>query len=241
MIIARAVKLDKIDRFTRLFPHFLGSREICILKGTCSILNGNEPPYVKSGFIPLFCIDGDGSFRVIGRTIERRLLPPLLWDLSGRNICAMESIVDKVAGVVEPAIEAEGYLLVDLEFIGGSSGGTLRFFIDKPEGGVSLDDCEQVSRLVSPLLDVENIIESRYFLEVSSPGINRRIRKKNDFEKYVGAKVKIHLRSPQEGRKKITGTIEGVENGDVIVGEETAAKHMRVALANILRANLQVL
>jgi len=131
----------------------------------------------------------------------------------------MESIAERVAEVAEPAIQAEGYLLVDVEFISSAAGGTLRLFIDKPEGAISLTDCEQVSRLVSPLLDVENVIEGRYFLEVSSPGINRRIRKKTDFEKYAGSKVKIYLRSPQDGRKKITGIIEGVEGDDVVLSE----------------------
>jgi ribosome maturation factor RimP len=153
----------------------------------------------------------------------------------------MNTIVDKVAEVVEPAIEAEGYLLVDLEFISTPGAGTLRVFIDKPEEGITLDDCEQVSRLISPLLDVENVISGRYFLEVSSPGINRRIRKRSDFEKFIGTKIKIHLRSPQNGRKNITGTIEGIDGSDVLVSEDPAQPHKRVALANISRANLQIL
>jgi ribosome maturation factor RimP len=155
----------------------------------------------------------------------------------------MESIAERVAGIAEPLIQAEGYLLVDVEFIGSPGGGTLRLFIDRPEGGIGLEDCERVSRLLSPLLDVENVIEGRYFLEVSSPGVNRRIRKKSDFEKYTGSKVKIHLRSPQDGRKKITGIIEGVEGDDVVLSESQAIAQQprRISLANILRANLQIL
>jgi ribosome maturation factor RimP len=154
---------------------------------------------------------------------------------------AMESIVDRITEVVEPAVEAEGYLLVDVEFTGSQNGGTLRLFVDKPEGGISLADCEQISRVLSPLLDVENIIEGRYFLEISSPGINRRIKKKGDFERFVGAKVKIHLRSPQEGRRKVTGTIAGVEGGDIVLSEDPATPLRRVPLANIARANLQIM
>lgn len=156
----------------------------------------------------------------------------------------MESIGEKVSGVVEPAIAAEGYLLVDIEFVGSPGGGTLRLFIDKPEGGITVEDCEQVSRIVSPLLDVENIIEGRYYLEVSSPGINRRIRKKSDFERFCGEKVKIYLRSPQDGRKKITGIIDGVEDDAVVVSEERAKPERQrkvIPLSNILRANLQIL
>lgn len=146
-----------------------------------------------------------------------------------------------MAEVIEPAINTEGYVLVDIEFISSPSGGTLRLFIDKPDGGITLDDCEQVSRLLSPLLDVENIIQGRYFLEVSSPGINRRIRKKGDFEKFAGKKVKIHLRSPQDGRRKITGIIEGVEGSEVLISEDPAKPNRRVPLANISRANLQIM
>jgi len=153
----------------------------------------------------------------------------------------IESIVDRITDVVEPAVVAEGYLLVDVEFTGSPNGGTLRLFVDKPEGRISLADCEQISRVLSPLLDVENIIEGRYFLEVSSPGINRRIRKKDDFERFVGTKVKIHLRSPQDGRKKVTGTIAGVEGGEVVLSEDPVKPMRRVALANIARANLQIM
>jgi ribosome maturation factor RimP len=155
----------------------------------------------------------------------------------------MESTAYKVLKIVEPAIEAEGYNLVDMEF--GQDGGRciLRIFIDKTEGGITHEDCEKVSSLVSPMLDVENVMEERYFLEVSSPGINRRIRKKADFERFAGTKVKIFLRSPVGGHKKITGIIEGVENDEVVIRSEKPDSEnvKRVPLAAIGRANLQIL
>ncbi len=155
----------------------------------------------------------------------------------------MEPIVDRIARVVEPAIEAEGYHLVDLEYRGDGGSGVLRLFIDRPEGGVTLEDCEKISQLVSPMLDVENIIQGRYFLEVSSPGINRRIRKKADFERFIGSKVKIHVSPPVEGHKSITGVIESVEAEEVLVKDERAGsqKVARVPLGRITRANLQVI
>ncbi|MBI5118091.1 ribosome maturation factor RimP [Candidatus Poribacteria bacterium] len=155
----------------------------------------------------------------------------------------MESIADKVLKTVEPAIEAEGYTLVDMEL--GREGGQciLRIFIDKAEGGITHEDCERVSTLVSPMLDVENVIEERYFLEVSSPGINRRIKKKADFERFAGMKVKIFLRSPVDGHKKVTGIIESVESDEVVIRNEKAGSEnvKRVPLAAIGRANLQIL
>lgn len=154
----------------------------------------------------------------------------------------MESTCERVAQVVEPAIEAEGYVLVDVELKGGG-GRTLRLFVDKPDEGMTLEDCQRVSKLLSPLLDVEDVVEGRYFLEVSSPGVNRRIRKREDFERFTGSKVKILTRSPVDGRRKFTGTIEGVENREVLVrtGSSKAEQTYSIPLAAIETANLQVL
>jgi ribosome maturation factor RimP len=155
----------------------------------------------------------------------------------------MESLSERVTHVVEPAIEAEGYALVDVELKGEGGGRVLRLFIDKPDGSITLDDCQAVSELVNPILDVENVVEGRYYLEVSSPGINRRIKKQADFERFIGNKVKIHLLSPVNGRRKVTGVIEDVKDGEVIVqsGRSATEEPSRVPLAAIDRANLQVL
>ena len=157
----------------------------------------------------------------------------------------MESTCERVAQVVEPAIEAEGYALVDIELKGGDGGRVLRLFIDKPEGeegGITLDDCQRVSVLVNPLLDVEDTIEGRYFLEVSSPGVNRRIRKREDFERFAGSKVKIRTRSPMSGRRNFTGIIESVEGDDVLLRDDASGSEQinRIPLSVIERANLQV-
>ena len=155
----------------------------------------------------------------------------------------VEPAAESIARIVEPAIEAEGYSLVDLELRRDTGGRVLRLFVDKPGGSVTLDDCQQVSQLLSPMLDVEGLVKGRYFLEVSSPGINRRIKKKSDFERFTGSKVKIHLRSRVDGRRKITGTIEGVEGGEVVVCDEHSGTRRlsRIPLAAITRANLQMI
>ena len=156
----------------------------------------------------------------------------------------MESIAERVTQIVEPAIEAEGYTLVDVEIKGAEGGRVLRFFIDKPDGGITAGNCQQVSRLLGPMLDVENIVEGRYYLEVSSPGVNRRIKKREDFERFIGSRVKIQTRSPVDGRRKFTGAIEGVDGGDVVVsGDASGGKTLisRIPLAAIDRANLQVM
>jgi ribosome maturation factor RimP len=155
----------------------------------------------------------------------------------------MDSTTEYVAELVEPAIEAEGYSLVDVELKGKGQGRILRLFIDKADGDITLDDCQQVSELLSPMLDVEGAIDGRYFLEVSSPGINRRIKKKADFEKFAGSKIKISMRSPLDGRRQFTGTLEGVENDDVLVRDNRSGHEgmSRIPLAAIDKANLQII
>ncbi len=155
----------------------------------------------------------------------------------------MESTCEKVAQIVEPAIEAEGYELVDIELKGGPGSRTLRLFIDRPNVGITVDDCSLISRLVNPLLDVEDVVEGRYFLEVSSPGVNRRVRKEKDFERFAGDTVRIETLSPVDGRRKFTGTIEGVEKGEVLVrtGSSKSGRTYRIPLEVIGRANLRAL
>lgn len=155
----------------------------------------------------------------------------------------MDASAQRVADTLEPAIESEGYTLVDVELKGKGGSRVLRLFIDKPDGGITLDDCQKVSELVSPVLDVEDVVEGRYYLEVSSPGINRRIRKKTDFERFVANTVTIHARSPVDGRRKITGVIEGVEDAEVLIRYDRSGveKISRVPLAVIDRANLKLI
>ena len=155
----------------------------------------------------------------------------------------MDLSAQTAARAIEPAVEDVGYTLVDVELKGKGRGRVLRLFIDKPDGGITLDDCQTVSQLISPMLDVEGVVEGQYYLEVSSPGINRRIRKKADFEKFTETEVKIHASSPVDGRRKITGVIQGVDGSDVLIRSKSkgSEKISRVPLAVIDKANLQII
>lgn len=155
----------------------------------------------------------------------------------------MDSTTERIVQLVQPAIEAEGYALVDVELKGKGGSRVLRLFIDKAQGGITLDDCQNVSEFLSPMLDVEDIIEGRYYLEISSPGINRRIKKKADFERFTGNKVRIQMRSPLDGRWQMTGTLKGVEDNDVLVRDDHSGSEgiSRVPLDAIEKANLQVI
>ncbi|HET7174917.1 MAG TPA: ribosome maturation factor RimP [Gammaproteobacteria bacterium] len=133
--------------------------------------------------------------------------------------------------LLEPAIEALGYELVELEF----PPHLLRIYIDR-EGGVTVDDCEVVSRQVSAVLDVEDPIPGAYTLEVSSPGLDRPLRKEADFARFAGERAKVELVLPKDGRRRFTGTLKGCEAGEVLI-EVDGADH-RLPLADIDKARL---
>ena len=117
---------------------------------------------------------------------------------------------ERLISLLEGPIEALGYELVELEF----PPRLLRVYIDR-EGGVTVDDCEAVSRQVSAVLDVEDPIPGAYTLEVSSPGLDRPLRKAADFARFAGEQAKIELELPIDGRRRFAGTLKGCEAGEV--------------------------
>lgn len=117
----------------------------------------------------------------------------------------------RVAGIVEPVIENLGFRLVRVKMIGSA----LQIMAERPDGTFSIDDCEAVSRAVSPILDVEDPISSRYHLEVSSPGIDRPLVRPQDFESWAGHEAKIEMAHPVAGRKRFKGALEGYAEGEV--------------------------
>lgn len=144
-------------------------------------------------------------------------------------------IFRQVEEISESLVVSEGMELVDLEYRREGPRWMLRLFIDK-EGGVTVDDCARISRELGDLLDVKDLIPQAYVLEVSSPGLNRRIRKKKDFSRFAGKKVQLLLVAPKDGRRKIVGDLIGVEGEEVIVtGTEG---RFSVALEDIAKANL---
>ncbi len=132
---------------------------------------------------------------------------------------------EELIGLLEPAIERLGYEVCDLELKLGGRDGLLRIFIDRADGGdegIGLDDCEAVSRQVSSLLDVEDPLPGHYVLEVSSPGLDRRLTKPEHFRRFTGEDVRVKLRFPLEGRRNFRGALvaAGEENIEVEVDGE---------------------
>jgi len=139
---------------------------------------------------------------------------------------------EKLLSLLEAPIQALGYEVVELEF----HGGLLRVYIDK-EAGVTVDDCEIVSRQVSSVLDVEDPIPGNYTLEVSSPGLDRPLRKSADFARFAGEKARIELVLPIEGRRRFAGVLKGCEADEVLI-EVDEVLH-RLPVDNVAKARLE--
>ena len=122
----------------------------------------------------------------------------------------------EIAKLLAPTIERLGYELIDLEANVGGKGGLIRLFIDKPEG-IDLEDCEKVSLAVSALLDVEDPIPGNYNLEVSSPGLDRKLTKIEHFQRFAGEIVKVQMRFPIEGRRRFRGTLVSSDDENIVV------------------------
>jgi ribosome maturation factor RimP len=116
---------------------------------------------------------------------------------------------EKLIALIEPVLAQLGYELVELEYAAGRTSAVVRIFIDQP-AGISVDDCERVSRDVAALLDVDDPIPSAYTLEVSSPGFDRVLRTPGHFERFVGERIYVELRAPRAGRKRYTGLLKTV-------------------------------
>jgi len=123
---------------------------------------------------------------------------------------------DELQKLLEPTIEGLGYELTDLEVRLGSKGGLVRLTIDKSDG-IDLEDCEKVSHAVSALLDVEDPVASNYSLEVSSPGLDRKLTKVEHFQRFEGEILKVSMRFPIEGRRRFRGTLVSSNEENIVV------------------------
>ena len=148
-----------------------------------------------------------------------------------------EAVASKVGEIAQRVAESEGLELVEVEVKGGSHR-FVRISIDKP-GGVTHADCELVSQQVGTILDVEDVVPGgRYTLEVSSPGIERKLLKPRDFERFQGKKARLTLRDGVEGRRHWEGTLAGIDSGQVAL-ETEPGKVVRFPFEQVQKANLK--
>src|SRR6185312_3907418 len=120
----------------------------------------------------------------------------------------------RVAAIIEPVLHQLGFRLVRVR-VSGAEGCTVQIMAERPDGSMTVEDCEEVSRAVSPVLDVADPIDRAYRLEVSSPGMDRPLVRSSDFERYAGHRVKVELGAPLAGRRRFKGTLLGLEGSRV--------------------------
>lgn len=147
----------------------------------------------------------------------------------------MAKVAETAAALARPVVEAAGCTLWDVEYIKEAGSWYLRVYIDK-EGGVSIDDCEAVSRPLSDLLDEHDPIEGSYTFEVSSAGADRVLKKPEHFAAFLGAEVEVKLYRPREGCKEFVGVLKGYEDGSAILdvgGREAVFTKQETALVRL--------
>ncbi|TJZ89783.1 ribosome maturation factor RimP [Paracoccus gahaiensis] len=150
--------------------------------------------------------------------------------LSATNDLIAKTAIDRrLAEIITPVIEDLGYELVRVRLQGGKTA-TLQIMADRPEGGINVDDCAQISTAVSATLDVEDPITDNYYLEVSSPGIDRPLTRLKDFESFEGYEARLDINQPIDGRKRFKGLLAGVEGDEVLINIEDQGQTHTIGL-----------
>ena len=147
-------------------------------------------------------------------------------------------LLERVRNIVLPVVDRLGYGLVEVDLVASHGRRTLRIFIDR-EGGITLDDCARVSKAVSAELDQHELFAARYFLEVSSPGAERRLKAREDFERFAGRKARIRFKEASGGTREVTGIMRTFKD-DVLVVEPEGGDRVSVDLYDIVSANLSI-
>jgi ribosome maturation factor RimP len=147
-----------------------------------------------------------------------------------------EAVIEKLFNLVEPIVKEKNLELYHLEYVKEFGENYLRVYIDSPNG-ITLDDCESVSRPISELLDVEDPISEAYFLEVSSPGIDRILYNDNHLSTYNGSEVVVKLAKLFEGKKQYEGILSGFSQDDIIINNE--GQEIKIPREKIKTVNLK--
>ena len=132
------------------------------------------------------------------------------------NMIAKAPVDQRIAAIVEPTVRGMGFELVRLRLMGGKRM-TLQIMAERPDGTMEVEDCAELSRQLSVVLDVEDPLEREYTLEVSSPGIDRPLTRLTDFDRWEGYEAKLETAEPVEGRRRFKGILAGTEGGEVLI------------------------
>ena len=147
-------------------------------------------------------------------------------------------VTEQVAQFAEPVVRAHGCTLWDVEYVREGGEWFLRLYIDK-DGGVSISDCEALSRALDPVLDEADPIPDSYVFEVSSAGAERELKRPGDFERFMGSSVEVRLYKPVDGSKSFVGTLSGYSGGDVSL--TAAGKTLTFEKSQIAQVRLRVM
>ncbi len=149
----------------------------------------------------------------------------------------MSKITERVFDLARPVVEEEGCSLWDVEYLREAGTWYLRIYIDK-DGGVSIDDCERISRRLDPILDEADPIPESYVFEVGSAGADRELKRPSDFVQFMDAEVEVKLYKPLDGSKSFVGKLVGYEEGTVVL--DWRGKELRFAPSQIAQVRLYV-
>ncbi len=147
----------------------------------------------------------------------------------------MSKITDFVSELARPVVEDEGCTLWDVEYVREAGQWYLRVFIDR-DGGVSINDCERISRRLDPMLDEADPIPDSYVFEVGSAGAERELKRPSDFQHYIGSEVELRLYKPENGQRVFVGTLAEYSDGNVTVavgGNDMTFEKSKVALVKL--------
>ena len=144
-------------------------------------------------------------------------------------------VIKEVTHLIEPVIDDMQFELVDIQYLSEHSRWVLKIYVDK-EDGITLDDCARASREIGDLLDVKDIIQNEYVLEVSSPGLNRPLKREKEFKRAVGKKVKVKMITPVKGRRNFTGYLRSFQDGILYI--EVDDNLIPLAWKEVGKANL---
>ena len=154
---------------------------------------------------------------------------------------AQEALEARIVRLLEGPLEGMGYEVVRVRLSGGGHGRTLQVMVERADrAGMTVDDCAEVSRTASALLDVEDPIEGAYSLEVSSPGIDRPLTRPADFERFAGCEAKLETKSPIDGRRRFRGRLLGLSDGRVRIALADVGGEAEVRFEDIDKAKLVV-
>lgn len=145
------------------------------------------------------------------------------------DLIAKSAMDRRLADIITPAIEALGFELVRVRLMGGKTR-VLQIMADRPDGGIGVDECGDISTAVSAVLDVEDPVEENYILEVSSPGIDRPLTRLKDFEMWKGWEARIETSELIDGRRRFKGALAGVEGDEVLITIEEAGEEVTIGL-----------